>query len=59
MRGRLLILSPQMFVGREPVPHVSHSVGAAQILKCRGYAAPRDEFERILLLSLRGPIVSI
>ena len=38
---------------------MSHSVGAAQILKSRGYSGPRNEFERILLLALRGPVVRL
>ena len=35
----------------------SHSVGAAQVLKGRGYTGPKDDFESKLLLSLRGPVV--
>ena len=36
---------------------ISHTEGAAQILKCRGVANPRDEFENNLLLTLRGSVV--
>lgn len=46
-------------MGKKPHPWVSHSVGAAGILKSRGYAGPQDDFERQLLLTLRGPVVYI
>ncbi|KAL8719907.1 MAG: hypothetical protein Q9181_007995 [Wetmoreana brouardii] len=36
---------------------ISHSEGAARILKARGLSHPRDDFEDILLLTLRGPVV--
>ena len=32
-------------------------MGAAQVLKGRGYTGPKDDFESKLLLSLRGPVV--
>ena len=35
----------------------SHSEGAASVLKHRGFHGPDDIFERILLLTLRGPVV--
>ena len=44
-------------MGKQTVPGMSHSVGASHILKGRGYLGPRDDFERVLLLSLRGPVV--
>jgi hypothetical protein len=34
-----------------------HAEGAAKVLKARKSCKPRDNFERILLLSLRGPVV--
>ncbi|KKK21013.1 hypothetical protein ARAM_005093 [Aspergillus rambellii] len=34
-----------------------HAEGAVKILKARKSCAPRDEFERALLLSLRGPVL--
>jgi hypothetical protein len=34
-----------------------HAEGAAKVLKARKSCKPRDHFERILLLSLRGPVV--
>jgi hypothetical protein len=34
-----------------------HGEGAAQIIKVRSYYNPRDDFEKELLLSLRGPIL--
>ncbi|KAL6718323.1 hypothetical protein ACLMJK_004412 [Lecanora helva] len=52
-----LLMISQMFTGQKPHPGMSHSVGAAQILKARGYAGARDKFEQILLASLRGPVV--
>ena len=39
-------------------PWMSHSVGAAQILKSRGHFGPQDGFESKLLLSLRGSVVT-
>ena len=44
-------------MGESTRPWMSHSVGAAQILKSRGYSGPQHDFERTLLLSLRGPVV--
>ncbi|KAI9794103.1 MAG: hypothetical protein M1833_000468 [Piccolia ochrophora] len=35
----------------------SHGEGATQILKSRGSSGPCDEFEKKLLLTLRGPVV--
>ncbi|KAL9614967.1 MAG: hypothetical protein Q9167_000609 [Letrouitia subvulpina] len=36
----------------------NHYIGAAQILKSRGFSGPPDDFERTLLLTLRGPVVA-
>jgi hypothetical protein len=36
---------------------ISHSVGAAEILKSRGFTGPKDEFKTKLLLALRGVVV--
>ena len=36
----------------------SHPKGAALILKSRGHAGPRDDFESKLLSALRGPVVN-
>ncbi|KAL8941744.1 MAG: hypothetical protein Q9216_002072 [Gyalolechia sp. 2 TL-2023] len=36
---------------------VGHTEGAAQIVKSRGFIAPNDEFEKLLILTLRGPVV--
>ena len=44
-------------MGSGPRPAVSHFAGAAQIVKARGFSGPKDEFERMLLLTLRGPVV--
>jgi hypothetical protein len=38
---------------------LKHAGGAAMILKCRGSRAPKNELERKLLMSLRGPVVSL
>lgn len=35
----------------------SHSEGAASVLKHRGFHGPDDKFEKILLMTLRGPVV--
>ena len=45
-------------MGKQPRPYMSHSLGVTHILKARGYAGPRDDFERVLLMTLRGPVVS-
>lgn len=58
-RGLINVLFAQVLMGRRNRPWMSHSVGAAHILKSRGYAGPKDEFERILMLSLRGPVVRV
>lgn len=46
-------------MGKRVTPWMSHTVGAAQILKSRGYSGPKDDFEEILLLALRGPVVRL
>jgi hypothetical protein len=38
---------------------LNHAGGAAQILKSRGRADPKNEFERKLFLSLRSPVASL
>ena len=35
----------------------NHPEAATLILKSRGFSGPRDDFERKLLLTLRGPVV--
>ncbi len=45
--------------GSSDLQFTGHAEGAAKILKARKNCAPRDAFERLLLLSLRGPVVSI
>ena len=37
---------------------VGHAGGAATILKCRGTRPAKNEIEKKVLLSLRGPVVS-
>lgn len=46
-------------IGPSDLKFTGHAEGAAKILKARKNCAPRDAFERLLLLSLRGPVVSI
>lgn len=36
---------------------IGHAGGAAAILKCRGTRPAKDEIEKKVLLSLRGPVV--
>ncbi|KAI4180389.1 MAG: hypothetical protein L6R41_007268 [Letrouitia leprolyta] len=36
---------------------VGHTEGAATIMKSRGFITPDDEFEKLLILTLRGPVV--
>ncbi|KAL4797391.1 hypothetical protein BDV19DRAFT_44774 [Aspergillus venezuelensis] len=44
---------------QDPLEHkrTGHAEGAARILKARKHIAPRDDFESLLLLSLRGVIL--
>ncbi|KAL4943852.1 hypothetical protein BDV06DRAFT_210699 [Aspergillus oleicola] len=44
---------------QDPLEHkrTGHAEGAAQILKARKHIAPRDDFEALLLLSVRGVIL--
>ncbi|KAL4750565.1 hypothetical protein BDW72DRAFT_203832 [Aspergillus terricola var. indicus] len=52
-----VLLVVQYLVGPSDLRWTGHVEGAARILKARGSCAPRDNFERILLLSLRGPVL--
>lgn len=36
---------------------VGHTEGAATIMKSRGFVTPDDDFEKLLTLTLRGPVV--
>ncbi|KAG8530539.1 uncharacterized protein KY384_005042 [Bacidia gigantensis] len=36
---------------------VNHYVGASEIIKHRGFSGPQDDFERLLLATLKGPVV--
>ncbi|CEL00471.1 hypothetical protein ASPCAL00071 [Aspergillus calidoustus] len=42
--------------GYQDMQWTGHAEGAAKVLKARKSCKPRDNFERILLLSLRGPL---
>jgi hypothetical protein len=52
-----LLLTCQAFLGTQGSQWTGHAEGAAQILKAKKFSRPKDEFERRLLLSLRGPVV--
>jgi hypothetical protein len=53
----MLLLICQSFLGTSGGYVSGHGEGAAQILKVRAYYNARDDFEKELLLSLRGPIL--
>ncbi|KAL5333131.1 hypothetical protein BJX70DRAFT_78845 [Aspergillus crustosus] len=53
----MVLLSVQHIVGPADMKWTGHAEGAARILKARKNCAPRDVFERILMLSLRGPVL--
>ncbi|KAL5002768.1 hypothetical protein BDV10DRAFT_191152 [Aspergillus recurvatus] len=52
-----VLLLVQHLLGPSDLRWTGHAEGAAKILKARRSCAPRDNFERILLLSLRGPVL--
>ncbi|KAL4935332.1 hypothetical protein BDV06DRAFT_131025 [Aspergillus oleicola] len=52
-----VLLVVQHMLGPVDLKWTGHAEGAARILKARKSCAPRDAFERILLLSLRGPVL--
>ncbi|KAL3457237.1 hypothetical protein BJX64DRAFT_280750 [Aspergillus heterothallicus] len=52
-----LLLLVQHIQGHQDLKWTGHAEGAAKVLKARKNIAPRDPFERILLLSLRGPVL--
>ena len=53
----LLLMMCQLFLGTYVDRYTGHTEGAAIILKTRGYGNPEDEFERRLILTLRGPVL--
>ena len=53
----MLLLICQSFLGTYVNEFSGHTEGAAIILKTRGYGNPEDEFERNLVLTLRGPVL--
>ncbi|KAI9842413.1 MAG: hypothetical protein M1837_007158 [Sclerophora amabilis] len=53
----MLLMIVQVFTNPTKGFAVSHSEGASQILKSRGYSGPSSDFERTLLMTLRGPVV--
>ncbi|KAL2826428.1 hypothetical protein BDW59DRAFT_145166 [Aspergillus cavernicola] len=52
-----LLLLVQHMLGPMQQTWTGHAEGAAKILKARKNCAPRDAFETILLLALRGPVL--
>ncbi|KAL2864825.1 Zn(II)2Cys6 transcription factor domain-containing protein [Aspergillus lucknowensis] len=52
-----ILLLVQHIQGYLDLKRSGHAEGAAKILKARGSCAPRDAFEHILLLALRGPVL--
>ncbi|KAL4817063.1 hypothetical protein BDW67DRAFT_184138 [Aspergillus spinulosporus] len=52
-----VLLLVQHLLGPSDLRWTGHAEGAARILKARRSCAPRDDFERVLLLSLRGPVL--
>ncbi|KAL6230369.1 hypothetical protein BDW75DRAFT_223002 [Aspergillus navahoensis] len=52
-----VLLLVQHLLGPSDLRRTGHAEGAAKILKARRSCAPRDNFERVLLLSLRGPVL--
>ncbi|OJJ58306.1 hypothetical protein ASPSYDRAFT_1047757 [Aspergillus sydowii CBS 593.65] len=52
-----VLLLVQHMTGSSDLQFTGHAEGAAKILKARKNCAPRDAFERLLLLSLRGPVL--
>ncbi|KAL3449866.1 hypothetical protein BJX65DRAFT_32321 [Aspergillus insuetus] len=52
-----LLLVIQHIHGYQDMKWTGHAEGAAKVLKARKSCKPRDHFERILLLSLRGPVL--
>ncbi|KIX10626.1 uncharacterized protein Z518_01710 [Rhinocladiella mackenziei CBS 650.93] len=55
----MILLMCQMFIGLEGTRYTGHCEGAAKILKARGTRPynPEDQFESVLLLTLRGPVL--
>lgn len=41
----------------EQASGVTHTNGATRLLLSRGFAKPRDDFDKLLMLTLRGPVV--
>lgn len=52
----MLLLICQAFLGVFAGNWTGHGEGAAQILKARAFFRTQDEFERKLILTLRGPV---
>ena len=53
----LVLIVCQSFIGSGNLPWSGHVEGAAKILKVRGRFEARDDFERKVMLSLRGCVV--
>lgn len=55
----MLLLVYQGLVGSCEGAWTGHCEGAAQLLKARGYGNMHDPFEGLLLMTVRGPLVSL
>ncbi|KAI4270330.1 MAG: hypothetical protein L6R38_007164 [Xanthoria sp. 2 TBL-2021] len=53
----MVISITQLFVYPSQSGGCTHTKGATRLLMSRGFAKPRDDFERQLMLTLRGPVV--
>ncbi|KAL8999564.1 MAG: hypothetical protein Q9169_001653 [Polycauliona sp. 2 TL-2023] len=53
----MVISISQVFVDPSQGDACTHTNGATRLLTSRGFAEPRDDFERQLLLTLRGSVV--
>ncbi|KAL2868906.1 Zn(II)2Cys6 transcription factor domain-containing protein [Aspergillus lucknowensis] len=52
-----ILLLVQNLLGSGGEQWTGHCEGAAKILKARKSCKPRDDFERIIMMSLRGPVL--
>ena len=52
-------VTSQFFINGPNLTSGSHSIGATQLLKCRGFSGPQNEFEQKLLLTLRALVVRL
>ncbi|KAL8652301.1 MAG: hypothetical protein Q9210_002759 [Variospora velana] len=53
----LVLAIAQLLIDPNKAHAISHIEGAARIMKSRGFVKPKDDFERTLISTLRGPVV--